>query len=462
MTYGGVLFNWISTPSLSVIKSTSIYLGFLFSLFVLAKKLFDNDKIGVLSMILFSLCHSFIAKLLSVNQTRLLLGLIFINLGLAQFSDVYKTHGEGGWKKLGIFSLFAFLMNLSTGFAYLLPLCILVLSVLYKKKDGRKKITKGILLFVLPVIMIWTGITFFAVYVQDYMFFTSHITFRGVIAPWFGAGGKLILLAGGGFFLVFYWLFYQLGLEEINYGSRVAILWLLSLLLLLLLIFLTPIGFHLDKLAYYFISPLIVGFAYTVVDALRGISRTIKELRVTDFEINGKIIPLLFFALFLSFTWLTFSDENGTEIQRETEIHITSKASGGLWVWHGLAIDSDLRGAFPASQPEKVIGKAGGSFSYTTTVQLTLGKHRLEYGAAKYDGSLPAPWQAKIFVNGEKIAEGKVKEKQHLKVEFTVEEPPFSVMGLFQGEEKFFQVVSFVVAIFVVIYAAYLIKSPEK
>lgn len=170
-------------------------------------------------------------------------------------------------------------------------------------------------------------------------------------------------------------------------------------------------------------------------------------------------MSLLFMFLLFCSSLFVFQ---ATDSQVHATIHIEASASQGPWVFHGLALDSTLSADFPAAQPKKVIGKARYNFSYTTTVQFSLGEHRIEYGAAQYNGSLPYPWEAKLFLNGEKIKEGIVRERQHLIGEVTLRKPVSPLVDLFIREDSDLLLFAMAVSLFTIFYAGYLLFTVKE
>lgn len=165
---------------------------------------------------------------------------------------------------------------------------------------------------------------------------------------------------------------------------------------------------------------------------------------------------LFFVFLFLFAPCIAFQASN-TWLQ--ATIHIEAKASPGPIVWHGLAIDWKLAPAFPASQPQNVIGEARINFSYTTTVQLSVGKHQIEYGVAQYNGSLPYPWNATLFFNGKKIQKGVVRENQHLIADLSLKKPVSPFVDLFIQDKSDLLLFGIAASLFTILYAGYILSE---
>jgi hypothetical protein len=102
------------------------------------------------------------------------------------------------------------------------------------------------------------------------------------------------------------------------------------------------------------------------------------------------------------------------------EIGVEASSTVDSWTrYHGLAIDQELNSDFWISQPEKVITVYPSPISFSEMVRLTVGTHTITYG-----NSAESDWDAKIYVNKQLIASGKVSRYNFLKATFTVTTAP--------------------------------------
>jgi len=92
-------------------------------------------------------------------------------------------------------------------------------------------------------------------------------------------------------------------------------------------------------------------------------------------------------------------------------VSIVSSAVNDIYVrYHGLAVDAPLTQSFWIDNPSSVIGVQGGSFSYSTTLSLSLGQHYFTYAVSSFQGY----WHAKISINGVLMSESDTDAYHHL------------------------------------------------
>jgi hypothetical protein len=84
----------------------------------------------------------------------------------------------------------------------------------------------------------------------------------------------------------------------------------------------------------------------------------------------------------------------------------------------GLLVDQTLGSQFWVTQPSSVIGRASGTFSYSTTLSLTTSPpgHFLDFGVS----SAPGQWHAQVTVNGLLVADIDTDSSHHVHVLFVV------------------------------------------
>jgi hypothetical protein len=107
------------------------------------------------------------------------------------------------------------------------------------------------------------------------------------------------------------------------------------------------------------------------------------------------------------------------------KIRIEATSSDEWERYHGVALDQELSTDFWITQPEKVVDIHSPPFNWEKDYDLPSGTHSVTYGNSGYakEPSIAPPWHAKIFVNGQQVAEGDVGRDQYLKAQFTVGVP---------------------------------------
>jgi len=89
----------------------------------------------------------------------------------------------------------------------------------------------------------------------------------------------------------------------------------------------------------------------------------------------------------------------------EVTIKVLSVSEGDPYPrFHGMAINSHLDAQFWNTQPANKIGVAGKTFSYQKVVNLSSGRHTVEYGVSTWVGK----WNAEIYVNDSLIVKSEV------------------------------------------------------
>jgi len=89
--------------------------------------------------------------------------------------------------------------------------------------------------------------------------------------------------------------------------------------------------------------------------------------------------------------------------------------------YHGKDIDNPLDETFWNTEPDKIIGTTRNTFSHEQTVDLAPGDHYVEYGNS---GNAGYYWNGVIYVNDQKVAEGPVDRRRHIRGSFKVEGAP--------------------------------------
>jgi len=92
--------------------------------------------------------------------------------------------------------------------------------------------------------------------------------------------------------------------------------------------------------------------------------------------------------------------------------------------YHGKSIDEPIAPDFWVSQRDKIIGinwARNPRFSHEQEVDLPPGEHYVEYSNSSISS---LPWNARIYINGKKVAEGVVYRGKPLRATFTVGAPP--------------------------------------
>jgi len=87
-----------------------------------------------------------------------------------------------------------------------------------------------------------------------------------------------------------------------------------------------------------------------------------------------------------------------------TTIKVASKPDKAGFRFHGMCVDDKLNQDFWVSQSQYKIGTSGGSFSYTKDVELSPGRHTVDYGVSTW----VEKWAAEIYVNGTLMASGDI------------------------------------------------------
>jgi len=87
---------------------------------------------------------------------------------------------------------------------------------------------------------------------------------------------------------------------------------------------------------------------------------------------------------------------------------------------HAKGIDQPLNntGHWRATQPDKFLGIIRGTTVHEETVELSAGRHYVEYAVSGYVPNYA--WHAKIYINDKLFGEGDVGRRTHLRVNFLV------------------------------------------
>lgn len=238
------------------------YVGILISVFVLARKIFDNNWIAFFATLVTNFTQTLLLKMVAFGGLPNLLAFSFITLGIAKVSDIMHRENKKDWLLFSIFSLFILFTHTPTAAVYLLFL-VLILPIFFYYYDF-KPLVKRILMFALPVLVSWF------LYIQIFLGGGSYSNLanfyrRGIFKLIWLLKTKLrlyelIVMIGGSVALIGFFISFLLDPQNPKKGKRQALtFWFFSLLLLVSMILTFRIKVSMVRIAYYFPLPLSVG-----------------------------------------------------------------------------------------------------------------------------------------------------------------------------------------------------------